>query len=182
MINEYNNLILVKGEDKTSDILSWTFDKNPYVIWITYRSGKRYPYNTMDVCFYKNPKHFALTDHILLKKGVPCSGAKEVAVFEHYSRIYYQSGYKELVSNQNLKIIGSVFTDDKSRNIFEYYKPYSWEQRKLGDIGKTFTGLSGKTAEDFGHGEAKFLPYLNIFNNSLADASFLESMCMLYLD
>ena len=52
---------------------------------------------------------------------------------------------------------------------------YSWEQRKLGDIGKTFTGLSGKTSNDFGHGEAKFLPYLNIFNNPIADVSFLES-------
>ena len=52
----------------------------------------------------------------------------------------------------------------------------SWEQRKLGDIGKTFTGLSGKTAADFGHGKAKFLPYLNIFNNPIADISFLESI------
>lgn len=52
----------------------------------------------------------------------------------------------------------------------------AWEQRKLGDIGKTFTGLSGKTATDFGHGQAKFLPYLNIFNNPIADISFLESI------
>jgi len=52
---------------------------------------------------------------------------------------------------------------------------YSWEQRKLGDIGKTFTGLSGKTSDDFGHGDAKFLPYLNIFNNPIADINFLES-------
>ena len=56
----------------------------------------------------------------------------------------------------------------------EFKNTFSWEQRKLGDIGKTFTGLSGKTANDFGHGEAKFLPYLNIFNNPIADTSFLE--------
>ena len=55
-------------------------------------------------------------------------------------------------------------------------KTNTWEQRKLGEVGKTFTGLSGKTAEDFGHGEAKFLPYLNIFNNPIADTSFLESI------
>ena len=51
-----------------------------------------------------------------------------------------------------------------------------WQVRKLGEVGKTFTGLSGKTAADFGHGEAKFLPYLNIFNNPIADTSFLESI------
>ena len=32
-----------------------------------------------------------------------------------------------------------------------------WEQRKLGEVGNTFTGLSGKTKEDFGHGEGKFI-------------------------
>ena len=58
------------------------------------------------------------------------------------------------------------------------FKGYTeaWEQRELGDIGKTFTGLSGKSSADFGHGEGKFLPYLNIFNNPIADISFLESI------
>ena len=52
----------------------------------------------------------------------------------------------------------------------------SWEQCELGKIGKTYTGLSGKTSADFGHGEAKFVPYLNIFNNPICDSSFLESV------
>ena len=34
---------------------------------------------------------------------------------------------------------------------------FSWEQRKLGDIGETYTGLSGKTKVDFGHGQARFV-------------------------
>ena len=34
-----------------------------------------------------------------------------------------------------------------------------WEQRKLGDMGETFTGLTGKTKEDFGHGEARYITY-----------------------
>ena len=65
--------------------------------------------------------------------------------------------------------------DDKPRIRFKGFTE-AWEQRKLGDIGKTFTGLSGKTANDFGHGEAKFLPYLNIFNNPIADINFLETI------
>ena len=52
----------------------------------------------------------------------------------------------------------------------------AWEQRKLGDIGSTFTGLTGKTKDDFGHGEAKFVTYLNIFNNPIADPNLLESV------
>ena len=49
-----------------------------------------------------------------------------------------------------------------------------WEQRKLGEIGNTFTGLSGKTKEDFGHGEAKFVTYMNVFNNPIAQLNKTE--------
>lgn len=43
-----------------------------------------------------------------------------------------------------------------------------WEQRKLGSIGYTFTGLSGKTKDDFGHGQARFVTYMNVFSNPIA--------------
>ena len=49
-----------------------------------------------------------------------------------------------------------------------------WEQRKLGEIGNTFTGLSGKTKEDFGHGEAKFVTYMNVFSNPIAQFNKTE--------
>ena len=52
----------------------------------------------------------------------------------------------------------------------------SWEQRELGDMGETYTGLSGKTKEDFGHGDAKFVTYMNVFSNSIADLSMTESV------
>ena len=49
-----------------------------------------------------------------------------------------------------------------------------WEQRKLGEIGSTFTGLSGKTKEDFGHGDARFVTYMNVYSNSIADLAMTE--------
>jgi len=51
-----------------------------------------------------------------------------------------------------------------------------WEQRKLGKIGSTYTGLSGKTKEDFGHGEGKFVTYMNVFLNPVADLGRTESV------
>ena len=49
-----------------------------------------------------------------------------------------------------------------------------WEQRKLGDCGSAYGGLSGKTKEDFGHGAAKFVPYTNVFDNPITDSNRLE--------
>ena len=51
-----------------------------------------------------------------------------------------------------------------------------WARRKLGDMGSTFTGLSGKTKEDFGHGDAKFITYMNVFSNPIADLQMTETV------
>ena len=48
-----------------------------------------------------------------------------------------------------------------------------WEQRKLGELGTTYGGLTGKTKDDFGHGDARFVPYTNVFDNPVADPSRL---------
>ena len=53
---------------------------------------------------------------------------------------------------------------------------HSWEQRKLGEVGTTFTGLSGKTKEDFGHGNAGFVTYMNVFSNPIADLTQCEKV------
>ncbi|SEO70831.1 type I restriction enzyme, S subunit [Paenibacillus sophorae] len=52
----------------------------------------------------------------------------------------------------------------------------AWEQRELGEVGDTFTGLSGKTKEDFGHGNAQFVTYVNVFGNVISDPNGVESV------
>ena len=49
-----------------------------------------------------------------------------------------------------------------------------WEQRKLGKVGITYSGLHGKTKDDFGHGDAFFVPYTNVFDNPVTDQGRLE--------
>ena len=68
---------------------------------------------------------------------------------------------------------------DKTKNAPEIRFPRfteEWEQRKLGEIGSTYTGLSGKSAPDFGHGNAKFITYMNVFKNPIADLSMVDSI------
>ncbi|MEX1576305.1 restriction endonuclease subunit S [Enterococcus sp. C22] len=51
-----------------------------------------------------------------------------------------------------------------------------WEHRKVEELGDTFTGLTGKTKEDFGHGDATFVTYINVFNNPITDLKMTESV------
>ncbi|MBT8855810.1 restriction endonuclease subunit S [Lactobacillus delbrueckii subsp. bulgaricus] len=50
----------------------------------------------------------------------------------------------------------------------------AWKQCKLGDVGQTYTGLSGKSKEDFGHGKARFVTYMNIYSNPVSDLNMVE--------
>lgn len=50
----------------------------------------------------------------------------------------------------------------------------SWEQRRLGDEGYTYSGLSGKTKSDFGHGDGKFITYMNVFSNPISSPLGVE--------
>ena len=61
-----------------------------------------------------------------------------------------------------------ILTANKKRNTS------SWEQRKLGDVGETYTGLSGKTKADFGHGQARFVTYMNVFSNPISNPEMTE--------
>ena len=53
---------------------------------------------------------------------------------------------------------------------------FSWEQRKLGEVGETYTGLSGKSKDDFGHGSGKFITYMNVFSNPVASSNMTEAI------
>ena len=44
----------------------------------------------------------------------------------------------------------------------------------MGDIGETYTGLSGKTKDDFGHGQARFVSYMNVFSNPISNPEMTE--------
>ena len=45
-----------------------------------------------------------------------------------------------------------------------------WQKVRLGDVGSTFSGLSGKSKEDFGKGKP-YITYLNIYQNSSINIS-----------
>ncbi len=58
------------------------------------------------------------------------------------------------------------------RRFVGFKKP--WKKQKIDDLGSTYGGLSGKTKNDFGKGNAEFIPYLNVFNNPVSDIHFTE--------
>ena len=125
-MNSDNNLILIKGEDKTASVESWRFDPSKPIVYVTYVNKyghlKEYPYNASNVLFLKDPKIITLDERIVLKNGSPLSGAIQLQVFGRYCRIIYKTGYKEVVSTSSIHVIESALRVKESRNCFEYLK------------------------------------------------------------
>ena len=47
-------------------------------------------------------------------------------------------------------------------------------QTEIGLLGNTFTGLSGKTKVDFGHGDAQYITFLNVLTHPTIDPTIFE--------
>ena len=71
----------------------------------------------------------------------------------------YKKGLMQKIFSQEIR-----FNDDNG------YSYLDWKKKKLGDLGVTYNGLSGKTKEDFGKGKP-FIEYLQVFNSSKVDVS-----------
>ena len=75
----------------------------------------------------------------------------------------YKKGMMQNIFSRELR-----FKDDEGRDYPD------WEEKKLNQLGDTYTGLSGKTKENFGIGECKYVIYKNVFGNTIAKEDEVE--------
>ena len=61
-------------------------------------------------------------------------------------------------------------------DLIAQYCPNGVEYLCISDLGDFVSGLKGKTKEDFGSGNAKYVSYKNVFDNIEVDFSNLESV------
>ena len=87
----------------------------------------------------------------------------------------HQRKYEKL-TNVKKSMLEKMFPQNGSSFPEIRFKGFTdaWEQRKLGEMGQTYTGLSGKTKDDFGHGQARFVTYMNVFSNPISNPEMTE--------
>ena len=125
-------------------------------------------------------KYIRITSQRSGQPGVNAQEYSEYDLFapskEEQQRIgHFLRGIDNLITLHQRKCIS--FTGRAGRLISTVNKKRitsSWEQRKLGDVGETYTGLSGKTKADFGHGQARFITYMNVFANPISNPEMTE--------
>lgn len=51
-----------------------------------------------------------------------------------------------------------------------------WDNPLLRNIGNPYTGLSGKNKIDFGHGEGRYITYMNVYSNPISDNNKVDKI------
>lgn len=68
-------------------------------------------------------------------------------------------------------MLQQLFVGKNSKQLVLRFKNFDsdWRPYSLKDISaKTYSGLTGKSKDDFGHGKARYITYLNVHNNEVA--------------
>lgn len=76
-------------------------------------------------------------------------------------------------------MLQQLFVDKNSKQPNLRFKNFNgeWEQHKLGEVcEKTYSGLTGKNKQDFGHGKAKYITYLNVHDNAIATTKGVDQV------
>ena len=58
-----------------------------------------------------------------------------------------------------------VIEMNKLEQLINEFCPEGVEYKALGELGEFYSGLNGKSKDDFNNGNAKFITYMNVFSN-----------------
>ncbi|SFC94983.1 AAA domain-containing protein [Bacillus sp. UNCCL81] len=118
-MNDDKDLILIKNMDKTEEIEFCELVKDKFEV--KYRnSSKSYCYNSLNVCWYKDPKVYDPKKWLVYENNSPVNGVFTILDFGEYIKLKFQSGYKKLYKKSEIYIEETSLKNSSSKNIFEY--------------------------------------------------------------
>lgn len=123
-MNNQKYLIIIKGEDKTEEILN--YERDGYYIRINYKNTQNaYKYTKKDFEFYKDPIEIDMKKNkIYLKQGYVYNIVK-VLKFDKYYRIFLENNSTIVIGENDIKIVQNDNKMAVPSNKFEYFKEIS---------------------------------------------------------
>lgn len=117
-------LVIIKGEDKTEQILS--YEPNKHLINVNFKNGKKtYKYARNDFKFYKDPIEIDITNNTLIINNTYVYNVEKVIKFNDYYRIFFERNISEVFPEYQVELIKKEDKRAVSTNKFEYFKEIS---------------------------------------------------------
>ncbi|MCQ2146822.1 MAG: restriction endonuclease subunit S [Bacteroidales bacterium] len=116
--------------------------------------------------------------------SLPVSNEERSSLSNYFTNLdtLIQSTAKQLDKLRNIKAasLQSLFPQPGEKKPRVRFKGFEgdWKDVKVGDMGYSYAGLTGKTKDDFGCGDAKYITFMNVLTNAKVDTSILDSVCV----
>ncbi len=120
-MNTYNNLIIVKDEDKTQDIARCKYVNGKYEV-VFNTSPKVFSYSYLSVRWIRNPQNIDINSVKISHDGRDLFDIKQILQFEDYYRIFFGNGKVSSYKMKELVIEKNSLFNKNTRNCFEYFK------------------------------------------------------------
>ena len=139
-MNTRYNMILIKGEIMTSEIMSCRYNEETYKWDVKFNNGKTYSYSYLNVEKLTAPTVLDPNMYRISRDGREFFDIKAICVFrsdyESYWHICFGDGSERDYRQSDLKIVESCLNQSRSANVFEYIKQIAG----LSDIRNEETG------------------------------------------
>ena len=163
------------------NILSFDFEK---IVPAFAALGISYSKTHYELSGYAQGKTVVHLHNSSISKGHLSYPSKEeqqaIASYFQYLDSLIQSTTKKIESLKQVKAasLQSMFPQKGKTTPRVRFKGFEgeWVKVIVGNMGTTYSGLSGKTKDDFGFGDARFVTFLNVLTNARIDTSILEAV------
>ena len=139
-MNARYNMILIKGEIKTSEVMSCRYNENTYKWDVKFNSGKTYSYGYLNVEKLTDPTVLDPNMYRISRGGREFFDIKAICVFrsdyESYWHICFGDGTERDYRQSDLEVVESCLNQSQSANVFAYIKQIAG----LSDIRNEETG------------------------------------------
>lgn len=135
-----NEMILLKGEIKTSSIKSCFYNEVTKKCDVTFNKGGTFNYSWENVVKLYNPDRL-LPGSVHVYKGQQLLlDISDIYVFKnqgvYYYHIYYNNGWDKEYTSSEIRIEKSCLTSDDARSIFDYLKEIAHISGLKNDMGE----------------------------------------------
>lgn len=119
-MNEIEYLILIKGEDQTSNVLSYTCHGEK--VNVIFENLKSYLYSRQNIIIEENPEVINIIDQVVYYNNIPLTGVKQILQFNGRVKLIFEKQKSELCNSDAIRIDDSCLNNHATRNILNYWK------------------------------------------------------------
>ena len=119
-MDETKFLIILKGEDRTSDVLSFKPQGNK--IDITFKGLKSYSYGRHNVIIEKALKVLEITSQMVFHKNEILNDVKQMVYFLKKIKVIFQSQEPQIYDAKDIFVATNCLENDRSKDILQYWK------------------------------------------------------------